>query len=211
MMISSRKVGFYLLGIASVVVLACASEVSRSPRIDLARYGTIGMIEFSSNAARELGPLASQEFVAAIQSAQPGVPILELGDESRVLRSVQRHELDPETIHEIGKKYRVDAIVAGDLDTKGVRPEFSVDSEKHSMSASAYIEGSLSAKIFEARSGATIWTNAARGKETVAHVNLSTSRLPRLDAKNREDANGRLVQGLVARLTSDFWPHYEKQ
>jgi hypothetical protein len=79
------------------------------------------------------------------------------------------------------------------------------------MSASAYIEGSLSAKIFEARSGATIWTNAARGKETVAHVNLSTSRLPRLDAKNREDANGRLVQGLVARLTSDFWPHYEKQ
>jgi hypothetical protein len=211
MTVSRRKVGLYLLGIASFVVSSCASEVSRSPRIDLARYGTIGMIEFSSNAAHELGPLASQKFVAAVQSAQPGVPILELGDESRVLRSVQRHELDPETIHEIGKKYRVDAIVAGDLDTRGVKPEFSVDSTRHSMSASAYIEGSLSAKIFEARSGATIWTNAARGKETVAHVDLSTSHLPRVGAKNRDDAHGRLVHALVSRVTADFWPHYEKR
>ena len=149
--------------------------------------------------------------MAAIQSAQPGVPILELGEEGRVLRSVQRDALDPETIYAIGEKYRVDAIVAGDLDAEGVKPEFSVGSLMQSMSASAYIEGFLTARIFEARSGATIWTNTARGKETVAHVNISKSSLPHFGAKDPGDAQGRLVRGLVARVTADFWPHYEKQ
>jgi hypothetical protein len=211
MNVSRRKVGLYLLVTAAFVVSACASKVSQPPRVDLARYGTIGMIEFSSNEAHDLGPLASEKFVAAIQSAQPGVPILELGDEGRVLRTVQRYELDPETIHAIGKKYKVDAIVSGNLDTRGIKPEFSVDSSTHSMSATAYIEGSLRAKIFEARSGATIWTNSARGRETVAHVDLSTTRLPSLGGEGRDDAHGRLVHALVARVTADFWPHDAKQ
>lgn len=210
-MIARRKVGFYLLGIASIVVSACASKVLVPPRIDLASYGTIGMIEFSSNTAQDLGSLASQEFVAAIQSAQPGVPILELGEEDRVLRSVQRDALDLEAIHAIGKKYRVDAIISGDLEAEGVKPKLSVGSLMQSMSASAYVEGFLTARIFEARSGATIWTNTARGKETVAHVDISKRSLPRFGAKDPSDAQGRLVHGLVARVTSDFWPHYEKQ
>lgn len=210
-MIPNRKVGLYLIGIASIVVSACASKVLVPPRVDLARYGTIGMIEFSSDDGEGLGPLASQEFVAAIQSAQPGVPILELGEKGRVLRSVQRDALDPEAISAIGEKYRVDAVVAGDFDAEGVRPKFSMGSMMKSMSASAYIEGVLIARIFEARSGATIWMNTARGRETVAHVDISKSSLPHFGAQDPGDAQGRLVRGLVARLTTDFWPHYEKQ
>ena len=61
-MIARRKVGLYLLGIASIVVSACASKVLVPPRVDLASYGTIGMIEFSSDTAQ--GPGAA---------GQPGV------------------------------------------------------------------------------------------------------------------------------------------
>jgi hypothetical protein len=208
-MVVGRRVGFYLSGIASLLFLACASKVLVPPRIDLTSYGTIGMIEFTSKSPGGLGHRASQDFVAAIHAAQPGVPILELGKKRRVLRSVERDVLDPEAIRAIGEKYRVDAIIVGDLDVERVRPRFSVNSLMESASAGAYIEGSLGARIFQARSGATIWTNAARGQEAIAHVNVRNRGLPRLGATDPEGAQGRLVRRLVGRVTADFWPHYE--
>lgn len=210
-MVVARKVGLYLSAISFLIFAACASKVLVPPRIDLASHGTIGMIEFSSSAPGGLGQQASQEFVAAIHAAQPGVPILELGEKSQVLLSVQRAALDPETIRAIGEKYRVDAIVAGDLDVERVRPRFSVNSLMESASAGAYVEGSLGARIYEARSGATIWTNAARGREAIAHVNVRNRGLPQLGATDPGGAQERLVHRLVGHVTADFWPHYEKE
>ena len=38
--------------------------------------------------------LASQDFLQKLQAAQPGVPVLELGGEDRVLRAIGRDKVD---------------------------------------------------------------------------------------------------------------------
>jgi hypothetical protein len=73
------------------------------------------------------------------------------------------------------------------------------------------MEGVLDARIFDTKSGATIWTRAARAKEQVARVDLSLEGLGGLGANTPGESKSRLVQALVEEATVDFWPHWEKQ
>jgi len=209
---SSIRVGWRLLLGAALLAAGCSSsKILVPPRVDLARYGTIGMIEFTSTGDAKLGGEASREFLAAIHAAQPGTPILELGHERGLLGAVNGKALDPETIRAIGEKYRVDAIVVGMLGAQEVKPKVSVGASLENLSASAEMEGLLDARIFDARSGATIWTAAARAKEQVARVDLSKGGLSSVGASAPDDARSRLVQSLVERATMDFWPRWERQ
>ncbi len=195
---------------AAAVAVGCSSpRVLVPPRMDLARYGTIGMIEFGSKGSRGLGEAASREFLAAIHSAQPGTPVLELGDEQRVLGAVQAESLDPEAIRSIGAKYKVDAIVVGMLGAQEVKPR--VSGSLDGVSASAELEGLFDARIIETESGATIWTTASRAKETIARVSLSTGGISGGGTTTTDDAKSRLVRCLVESATEDFWPRWEKQ
>lgn len=77
------------------VLSGCASKVLMPPKISLTTYNKIGMIQFSSNAEGTLQEFASQKFLQALQSSQPGVRILELGEENKVLHTIQHDKLDP--------------------------------------------------------------------------------------------------------------------
>ncbi len=191
------------------VVSACSStKVLVPPRVDLTSYGTVGLIEFSAGVEKELGQIATQEFMTSVQTAQPGVPVLELGKEAEILSALQRDRIDPAAVQAIGKKYQVDAVVFGQLTSSEVAPRISLDTLGKSVNARAELEGKLVAKIFDAKSGATLWTNAADAREVVASVQVSRGGV----AGGGDDlghAQGRLVQTLVARLTNDFWPHWE--
>lgn len=209
---SSIRSGARLLFAAAVLVAGCSSsKILVPPRVDLARCGTIGMIEFTSMDDTKLAGEASREFLAAMHSAQPGTPVLELGNERALLGALNSKSLDPETIRAIGEKYRVDTIVVGMLGTQEVKPKVSVGASLENFSASAEMEGLLDARIFDARSGATIWARSARAKEQVARVDLSMDGLSGMGANTPDDARSRLVQSLVERATIDFWPRWEKQ
>ena len=107
--------------LAVIMLIGCGGgsrnvTVTVPPKVDLKAYNTIGIIEFSSNEQQgDLQQFATQRFVQTMQSSQPGVRVLELGSEERVLASVKHQELDVDAIEAIGKKYRVDALVTGDL------------------------------------------------------------------------------------------------
>jgi hypothetical protein len=167
------------------------------------------MIEFSSKGSSGLGASASREFLAAIHSAQPGTPVLELGDERRILGAVKAESLDPAAIRAIGEKYGVDVIVVGMLGAQEVKPKVSVGS-LDAISASAELEGMLDARIIETQSGATVWTRTSRAKETIARVDLSTGGISGGGSATSE-ARARLVRCLVEGATDDFWSHWEKQ
>ena len=203
-----------LLAAAAVLVtlaVGCSSnKVLVPPRLDLNRYGTLGMIQFSSKERAELGPDASREFLATIQSAQPGTPVLELGAEEGVLGAVQRPTLDVEAVQAIGKKYRVDALVVGVLEMKDVRPNLSVGSGI-GLSASADVEGSLSTRILDTKTGATIWTSAASGRAPIARVDVRGGGISGGGTPDAAHARGKLVHDLVGRATADFWPHWVSQ
>jgi hypothetical protein len=212
-MLNRRIAALAGLGAALGLVAACSSSrlVQVPPRMDLRGYGTIGMIEFASNTQEDLREAASHEFLTALQDAQPGVPVLELGSERRVLRSLPADELDPSTIRAIGERYQVDVCLVGVLETKEVKPKVSIGSTVESLSATAEVEGSLSAKLFDTRNGATLWSSRAQGKETVAHLSVSEEGLSGIGASDPDDALGQLVHTLVSRATTDFRPSWIRQ
>jgi len=177
------------------------------PLVELSRLGALGMIEFGANGSGDLAPLASREFLASLQAAQPGTPVLELGDRERVLAAVGAAGIDPETIRAIGRKYHLDAILVGELTTEEVRPRVSMQ-QLDSFSATAEIEGVLSARIFETGRGATLWTTNAKTRAPLAHVAMSPFAMPDFDAREPEQVRTRLVRELVARATDDFQPHW---
>ena len=206
------KSQIYILGLLFIIVLGCTPKkiVTVPPNIDLRTYKNIGIIEFSSNANSQLQQFTSQKFLRSIQSSQPGVRILELGNEEQVLKSVQHHQLNLEAIQAIGKKYNVEALIYGHMEVTNMKPKVKLSTVLSSMSVKADVEASLSARLYETKNGATIWTNSARGKKTVAHVNMVSNGLASFNARDPESAYGKLADWLVQRITQDFRKTYTR-
>ena len=200
-----------VLGMALAVVSGCTSKVLMPPKISLRTYNTIGMIQFSSNAEGNLPQFVSQKFLQTLQSSQPGVRVLELGDEDKVLQTIEHRELDPAAIRAIGRHYGVNAVIFGRFEVSEVKPKVKLSSVLTSMSVQADVDAALSARLLETDSGATLWTNAVRGKQTVGHVALGSNGNIFFGAQDPEDAYGRLVEWLVGRATRDFRPYYAKK
>lgn len=199
------------LGIALAVLSGCGSKVLMPPKVNLRPYNRIGMIQFSSNAQGNLRPFVSQKFLQSLQSSQPGVPVLELGNEDKVLQTIQHGELDPAAIQAIGRMYGVDAVIFGRFEVSNVKPKVELSTVLTSMSVQADVDAALSVRLWETGSGATVWTNAVRGKQTVGHVALGSNGDIYFGARDPEDAYGRLVHGLVVRATRDLRPYYAKK
>jgi hypothetical protein len=179
------------------------------PRVDLRAYDAVGIVELASNAKGNLHEFATQKLIGTITSAQPGARLLELGDEARVLASIQRDELSFDAVQEIGQKYGVDALLVGRLDVTNVKPRLQLSNLLTSMSAQADVEAALSARLLETESGATVWTDSAQTGETVAHVSVIPRGPSEFSASDPEEAYGRLVQVLVHRVSDDFQVRYE--
>ncbi len=200
------------LAVAFVTALGCSKQVMVSvpPNMDLEVFEAIGMVEFSSNSEGNLDQFASQKFLESIQSSQPGVSVIELGDGKVLLESIEHDEMNYEAIKAIGEKYDLDAIIVGNMEVTDVKPRVSLQNLITSLSASAAVDASLTARLYETQRGATLWTQSARSTATVASVGLS-GLLVRFDATDPENAYGDLVNGLVYTLTEDFRVHYVRQ
>jgi hypothetical protein len=66
------------------------------------------------------------------------------------------------------------------------------------------VEASLTARMLETGTGATIWTASARERHTVGEVTLFSGGEVFFDADDPEKAYGQLVEALVGRITPDF-------
>jgi len=197
-----RQLAIHLVGILALATFGCAKpKVWVPPRIDLHEYGTLGLIELDSS--QGYGSMATQQLLASLHASQAGVPVLELGSLAEVLRSVEQPTLGPAAVRAIGDRYGVDVVIAGDLDIDEPRPSFSIHSFTEA-DASAEILGTLTARILDARSGATIWSDQARGSRTVARLNVAAGRVPQFGAVDPEGEHAQLIGWLVDRVTVDF-------
>ena len=183
-------------------VLGCASKpkVLIPPRVDLGSFGNLALVEFTATGGERLGVIASREFLTAMQSAQPGTPVLELGDE------VPGGRLDVRALRAIGERYHVDAVVVGELEAHHVKPNVSFDSAVRWVTASAQLEGIMNARILDTRTGATLWSSGARATREIARVDLSNGNVA---GKTPDDARQELVEALVGTTTADFWAHWQ--
>jgi hypothetical protein len=200
------------LATVALILAACSSpKVLAPPRVDLDGYGTIGIVVFSSNSTGGLNDYATRNFLQSVQAGQPGVRVLELGEESRVLSAIKHESLDFEAMRAIGKKWGVNAVFAGHLDVTDVKPSVQLRRMITSMSVRADVKAMLSARLVETKSGATVWTRGASAQAPVAHVSIVKRGPVVFGATDPEEAYGKLVHTLVNRVTADFWSHWQKQ
>ena len=183
-------------------------KVLAPPRIDLKAYRTVGVIDFSITAESDLREFVTQHYIQTVQSAQPGVRLLELGTKAHVLKTVSQNELDLAAIKSIGRTYQVDALIFGHFNASQPKPNVHVSSTWQSMQAGATIEASLISKLWETDSGITLWSNSTSGKEKVASLTADTSGNIEFGASDPKATFGNLVPKLVYANTTDFRPYY---
>jgi len=97
-----KSTGWVLM--SSVAMLwACSHTVvvTVPPRLDLQGFGTVGIVEFTSNSDAAINNQTTREFQAHIHSAQPGTRILELGS---------REEMVPTLVYHLTQDFRPSSV-----------------------------------------------------------------------------------------------------
>jgi hypothetical protein len=208
---SNRNKALAILLICYPILFACShtEKVLVPPRIDLKPYKAIGVIDFSSTPRDDLREYVTQNYIQSVQSAQPGVRFLELGNKEHVLTKISRQELDLDAIKSIGGAYHVDALIFGHFSASDPRPNVKVSSSWKSLRAGAVVEASLITKIWETESGVVLWTNSTARKKKVAGLHADTNGNIKFGASDPEEAYGHLVPELVYANTADFRSYYE--
>ena len=205
-----------MLLMAFAYLIGCSSsprpkkeKVMVPPVVNLKEFGVIGVIAFASNAEVNVPQYVTQQFMQSVQSAQPGVRLLELGREAQILKSVGHTQLNFEAIRSIGEKYKVDALFYGNFLVSDIKPEVNFSSAFSTVRAQAYVEGNLNNKLFETASGATVWTHLAYDRQPVANFSLVKNGRINVGVTDPQEKYGQLVDGLVVYNTRDFRPsHY---
>ena len=177
------------------------------PRMDLRHYNTVGLVGFSSNSKGEFDRMSTQRFLRAVQAAQPGTRVIELGTEQQVLASVGRHKWDRETLRLVGEEHGVDAVVLGRLDIEKEKPQvsFSTFAKRVSVDQDANVE--LSARVVETETGATMWTDGSKVTTNLNHASVG-DRWGSFSANDAEKTYGEMIDGLVWEVTDAFRVHY---
>ncbi len=198
----------FSLGLSILAGCSHTEKVRMPPRVDLKAYRTIGVIDFSITAESGLRQYVTQQYIQTIQSAQPGLRILELGTKEHVLTTVSRKKLDLAAIKSIGSTYNVDALISGHFSASEPTPNVRLSSTWESLQAGAVIEASLLSKLWETESGVTLWSNSTMRRESIAGLKADTSGNFEFGASDPREVYGTLVPELVFANTTDFRPYY---
>ncbi len=181
------------------------------PRMDLKQYGTIGLIQFTTNSDPTMNVFATQQFQEHVQGAYPGTPILELGSKEAVLATVGSTNFDAETMTKIGKKYGVAAVFIGEIVYSDPKTDVRIaDITKLHGAVRTEIRGDVSGKLLETQAGASVWSSSAWAKRQITGVSVSPKRGVSAtigDSNPRKD----MVPTLMFHLTDDFRPKMVRQ
>ena len=206
--------GSFLLGVTVLFFASCAKTVSvyHPPHFDLARFGRIWIITFSDNAQPSVAQYATERFQNHIHSAQTGIPIVELGTEEQVLKSIGSSQLDLEAIESIGQRYGVSAVFSGSIVYSDVQTNVNLkDISEFKASVNATLNATLSVKLIETEGGATVWSSSASWKRNLGKISVDQSTGISLGTKGYDDAHRKLIPDMVQDVTSDFRGRYVKQ
>ena len=183
--------------------------VTVPPRMDLKGYGTLGVVDFTSNAG-VAGARATQQLQEQIQSAQPGTRFIALGSREAVLAAVGRNQLDADAAKRIGKKYGVDAVFLGEIAYSDPKTDIRVnDLARLDAGVRTEVRGDISARLVETASGASVWSNSGWVRRQIGRVNVSEYGVS--GSMSKSDPREEMLPALVYQLTFDFRPTTERR
>lgn len=217
------------IGLCSGVVigllfLACGPKVMIPPKVDLKKYGRVGLIGFGSNAEGNMDEFVTRHFLMTIRAYQHDAEVIELGSVDEVLESVQAEQIDSKVVHALGQKYNVNAIFTGNVEITEIQPLDVLYShrllpEARPISGKTSIEGKrvkamvkawLTVRLWETEQGGTIWRTSTFGEEMVGQVSAVSEGKVVFDAKDPREAFWDLVNPLVKKICVDFKVKYER-
>lgn len=202
-----RYAGITLL-LSLAISWGCSSTVlvPVPPRMDLKSYGTLGIVEFASNADAAINVHAARKFQEQIQAAQPGTPFLNLGTREAVLAAIGARQLDVDTLKRIGEKYGVDAVFVGDITYSEPTTDINVgDLTRLEGGVRTEVRGDISSSLMETRTGASVWSSSAWAKRQTGRLSVSAEQGVSGGMSN-ENPRYEMVSTLVYHLTQDFRP-----
>jgi hypothetical protein len=190
------------------LALGCASRPERPaeyvpPRLDLARYQTLGVVEFASVGKAPLGSAATEEFVTAVHAAQPGTPVLALG--------AARGALTPEAVRALAKREGVDALFVGEIAESKSKPRVSIEPTFASGAVSSERKAKLSVRLLDGATGAAVWSAMSERTIPVVAANGAFGELPNVRTTPADEARAILVHDLVDDVTFDFRPRWVRR
>jgi hypothetical protein len=209
----NKRIRIVIAALILIFTAQCAAKMAVPPAINLMDFEVVGLVDFDCNEQGELDDLATQRFLEYIMADQLGVRILELGAQDALLRSVGHDDITPEAIRAIGERHHTKTLLIGTLTVDDVKPKVNLSTILSSLSVRAEVQATLSARMVDCESGATMWTESARGKETVGSVSAFSDGSIFFDAEDPEESYGHLVDSLVDWITTDFrvtWQRVKK-
>lgn len=202
---------FMLLLLATIQGCSSTVVVPVPPRMDLHAYGTLGIIEFDSNADAAINARATRQFQEQVQAAQPGTPFLELGSRQSLLAATGSRELDANTLKQIGAKYGVDAIFVGDIVYSQPKTDVKIsDVTKLEGGVRTEVRGDISSRLVETRSGAGVWSSSAWARRQIGRLSVSAEQGVS-GSMSDADPRAEMVPDLIYYLTQDFRPTSVRQ
>jgi len=201
-----RKTTKLMLMLSAAVLWGCSHTVvvTVPPRMDLQGFGTVGLVEFTSNSDPAINNQTTREFQAHIHAAQPGTRILELGTREEMLATVGSRQLDAAALRRIGEKYGVDAIFIGNIAYSQPKTDIRVtDSTKLEGGVRVEVRGDISGRLVETRTGANVWSSSAWARRPVGSLSVSADQGVS-GSMRKSDPREEMVPSLVYHLTQDF-------
>jgi hypothetical protein len=206
--------GFAGVLVSMAVLWGCSNTVTVPvpPRVDLVSYGTLGLVDFVSNADPSISAQTTRAFEQQIHAAQPGTRIVDLGSRESVLATVGSRQLDALALRKIGEKYGVNAIFVGDLKYSEPKTEVKItDISKLEGGARVELRGDISFRLMETRSGASVWSSSAWARRQIGRINVSAEQGVTGTARGSSNPREEMVPSLVYHLTEDFRPSTVRQ
>lgn len=203
-----------LLACGVSLTMSCSKTVRvySPPHFDLDRYERLGIITFADNASPSVGSYATQQFQNQIHAAQAGIPILEIGDEATVLRSIHADSLDYEAFCAIGRKFNVDAVFFGKVEYSEIETDVRLNSIRDlNAKVNATLHATLSAQLYETEGGATVWSDSVSWKRKLGEVSVNRTGNVRAGMSGYHDAYRKLIPDMAYDVTSEFRGVYVMQ
>jgi len=200
-----------LLACSAFFPVSCSKTVSvySPPPFDLNRYERLGIITFTDNADPSVSSYATEQFQNQIHSAQPGIPILQIGNQREVLGSVHAGRLDYEAIKKIGRKYDVPAVFCGNLQYSDIETDVRLKSLRDlNADVNATLHATLSVQLYETGGGASIWSDSVSWKRKLGEIGINKRGNVHAGMKGYHDAYRKLIPDMTYDVTREFRGRY---
>jgi len=206
------RIAAVLLSLAALWGCSHTVTVPVPPRVDLQGFGTLGLVDFESNATPSINAQTTREFGTHIHAAQPGTRIVKLGSRESLLAAVGRRELDAQAMRKIREKYGVEAIFVGSLNYSEPKTDVRItDVVKLEGGMRVDLRGDINIELVETRTGASMWSSSAWARRELGRINVSAEQGVSGGMRASSNPREEMVASLVYHLTEDFRPTSVRQ